>query len=693
QNSNTMEGSKASACLIFLALALGSIVTTGAVQGGVFKELTTPLGHQIMRLAKSAEMRSFIDANVSPCDDFYGYACGNYAAINAATLDKDTNIGQVMFASYLRRARQILNQPRMSSDRPMETRVKYFYESCLDTASLKTNQRAELLNVLREFGGMPAVEGSSWDEFKFDPLETMAQLLRRYGKLTLLGVYVAPDFTNSQINRLYLGQRDDLVVRDEATSLAKKVDLKMRLQDQLGLSEQLARKTADEIVDLEAELSRSKSLSSSGSGSTSYEEISLYTMEELQEKYGDYMNFTEFFALALGEDHVPDKLYVVDEVFLDNALLTMRSTALASQANFVLWNLLQDYLVDTKPNNLPKWCTKQTKKYFGPLGEHMVYERYRSPDSETGITRIWHEVRDIFMEQLRGDKLDWITNATRQRAIEKLNRMQLHINSYDKENFEELYGEVTIDGLNYVTNLQQVLMGRGRRKLKRLDQPAGYAISSEFIGSTPAYNILENQITIPVALLQPNYFWGDQYPVALKYATLGYLMAHEMLHGFDDEGRKYDGAGNLAPWWDHKSSYEFEERRKCFQAQYHEYKYDGSKLTESKDQSENIADNGGIKLAYKAYQRWLASQTEQVRQRETLEGLSFNGEQLFFVGFAQLWCDDILFFLKTSLARSDSHAPAMYRVIGSLSNFQEFSWVFNCSQTAPMDPEYKCAIY
>ncbi|KAH8385609.1 hypothetical protein KR200_003133, partial [Drosophila serrata] len=694
QNSNTMEGPPASACLIFAALALGSIVTTGAVQGGVFKELTTPLGHQIMRLAKSAEMRSFIDASVDPCDDFYGYACGNYVSINAATPDKDTNIGQVMFASYLRRARQILNQPRMSSDRPMETRVKYFYESCLDTSSLRTNQRSQLLNVLREFGGMPAVEGSSWDEFQFDPIETMAQLLRRYGKLTLLGVYVAPDFTNSQINRLYLGQRDDLAVRDEATSLAKKVELKMRLQDQLGLSEQLARKTAIEIIDLEAELSRSNGLlSGRSSGKSLDEQLTLYTMDELQQKYGDHLNFTEFFGLVLGEEHVPDKLYVNDEEFLDNALLTMRSTALATQANFVLWNLLQDYLVDSKPNDLAKWCTEQTKKYFGPLGEHMVYERYRSPDSEAEIKRIWNEVRGIFMEHLRGDKLDWITNATRQLAIEKLSHMQLHINSYDNENFEELYGELVIDGLNYVTNLQQVRIGQGKRNFKSLDQPARSLEAMEILGFTPAYNILENNITIPVALLQPRYFWGDQYPEALKYATLGYLLAHEMLHGFDDDGRKYDAAGNFAPWWDIRSTYEFEERRKCFQAQYHEYKYGGSKLPESREQSENIADNGGIKLAFKAYQRWLASQTEEVRQRETLEGLSFNGEQLFFVGYAQLWCDDVHSLFKSTFAQADNHAPSMYRVIGSLSNFQEFSWVFNCSQTAPMDPEYKCAIY
>jgi len=85
---------------------------------------------------------------------------------------------------------------------------------------------------------------------------------------------------------------------------------------------------------------------------------------------------------------------------------------------------------------------------------------------------------------------------------------------------------------------------------------------------------------------------------------------------------KYDATGSLAPWWDSKSRYEFEERRKCFQAQYHQYKYGGSELPETKVQSENIADNGGLKLAYAAYKIWLRQQTEEVRQRETMEGLN-----------------------------------------------------------------------
>ncbi|KAH8247407.1 hypothetical protein KR038_003742, partial [Drosophila bunnanda] len=673
--------------LLAAAPALAKPSPTGA-DDPFADDLDTEYAKQIIRQAKVADIKNTMKPEVAACDDFYNYACGNWHRHNPAQLLSNviTDTFQMIAKGFDRRLQRLLRSTDLKSEQ--EKKMQRFYLACTTVNRDDVSYKLALENVYREFGDFPALAGVQWNGTDFSWWRTVARILHKYGKQIILAVDIMPDIRNTSVNRVYLGP---VAMHQSPTgfiNLLEKSGIARDMHDYLGVSGPVAKHTAEQLQDLENSL-----LSGSSTGKSLDEQLSLYTLDDLQEKYGDHLNFTEFFGLVLGEENVPEKLYVNDEEFLDNALLTMRSTALATQANFVLWNLLEDYLVDSKPNELAKWCTEQTKKYFGPLGEHMVYERYRSPDSEAEIKRIWNEVRGIFMEHLRGDKLDWITNATRQLAIEKLSHMQLHINSYDNENFEELYGELVIDGLNYVTNLQQVLIGQGKRNVKRLDQPARSLEATEILGFTPAYNILENNITIPVALLQPRYFWGDQYPEALKYATLGYLLAHEMLHGFDDDGMKYDGAGNFAPWWDIRSTYEFEERRKCFQAQYHEYKYGGSYLPESKEQSENIADNGGIKLAYKAYQRWLASQTEEVRQRETLEGLSLNGEQLFFVGYAQLWCDDVHSLFKSTFAQADNHAPAMYRVIGSLSNFQEFSWVFNCSQTAPMDPEFKCAIY
>ncbi|KAH8331246.1 hypothetical protein KR067_013122, partial [Drosophila pandora] len=695
---NTMDYVRASTCCHLILIALIQQPSAAAVHGSVFKDLTTPQGQQIMRSAKSAQMLSFMDTDANPCDDFYGYACGNFARFNGATPEKDTSIGQDMFAGYLRRVRQLLNQPRMSTDWPMETLVKYFYESCLDTTSLRIHQRSRIISVLREFRGMPAVEGDSWTGIDFDPLETMAQLLSRYGKLTLLGVYVSPDYKNSQINRLYLGQRNDLVPIDESAKLAKKLEIQMRLQNleasiakdlqnYLGVGAKEANDIAKNLYDFEGKLFE-------GDSSISFEDgHSLYSLAELEEKYISYLNFTEYFGLIFGEGNIPEKLYVYNDEFLDNALALMKNTPSATQANYILWHLLEDYLVDSNDKDLSKWCVGQTRKYFGQLTDHLVYKRYRSSKAEEEVLSVWEEIRGIFREHLKGDKLDWITNATRQLAIKKLDRMELNISSYDSVDFEKLFGPVEIDRNNYVANIQHLLSAKAMEAVEKLNIPGSSLDTPETLSFTPAYNVQENSITIPVALLQPRYFWSDEYPEALKYATLGYLIGHEMVHGFDDSGRSYDASGNLAPWWDIKSRYEFEERRKCFQAQYHAYKYGGSKLPETENQAENIADNAGIKFAYIAYEKWLGQQTEERKEREIMKGLDLNSRQLFFLGYAQLWCDDVHKLIRSTIVKNDEHAPNIYRVIGSLSNFQEFSWVYNCSQEAPMDPEYKCAIY
>uniref|UniRef100_A0A6P4FAD1 Endothelin-converting enzyme 2 n=1 Tax=Drosophila rhopaloa TaxID=1041015 RepID=A0A6P4FAD1_DRORH len=639
-------------------------------------DLTSEYAKRIIHQAKVADIKTMMRPEISPCDDFYTHACGNWHRHNPALLfgDVNTNTFKLISKGFDRRLLRLLRSNELRSE--PEKKMQRFYQSCNLVHRDDVHYKLALENVIQEYGELPALVGAQWNSSNFSWWRTVAQIQQKYGKQIILALDILGDIRNSSINRIYL------------SASAHQSSTASDMQQYFGVSASVARQTAQQLDDLE------KSLASGVHGTGSFDEnLSLYSLADLQEKYSDHLNFTEFLSLILGEENIPETLYISDEKFLDNVLLTMRSTPLATQANFIMWTLLQEYLIDAKPGDMTTWCTESTRKYFVQLAEHAVYERYRSVVAESEVFNIWEQIRGLFRQQLMGDKFDWISNATRTLAIEKLDRMQLHISSYDSENFEELFGAVTIDRTNYVTNVQNLLIAKSRRLASRINEPPRSLEATEDLGFTPTYTILENNITIPVALLQPRYFWGDQYPEALKYATLGQLLAHEMLHGFDDDGLKYDAAGNLAPLWDTKSHYEFDERRKCFQAQYHKYIYDGLPLPNREMQSENIADNGGVKLAYAAYQLWLGKQTEEVRQRETMEGLSLNGRQLFFVGYAQLWCDDVQSLVKTLMAQKDEHVPNKYRVIGSLSNFQEFSWVFNCSQSAPMDPDYKCAIY
>jgi len=510
----------------------------------------------------------------------------------------------------------------------------------------------------------------------------MAQIQHKYSKSIIFDIKIMTDIHNNTVNRVYLtGMHNDKFGLSDFLNVLRDAKVAEDLETYLGLSSQLAKETSKQFSELESNLMKGFK----SNGDSIDDNLILYPVSELHEKYSSYLNITEFLELALGQGNVPDEIYVYGNNYFNNTLITLQDTPPSTLANYIFWQLMQEYLIDSRPSQLTKSCTAKSRKYFDKLVDHMIYERYRSAESEAEVHNVWGEIRSIFRQHLTGDRLDWISNQTRQIAIEKLDRMKLFINAYDNENFQALYGNVTVDKNNYVVNVQQLLMAQARRNLNKLNSHPSPLEDSEVTTYTPTYNVLENHITIPVALLQPHYLWDSKYPQALKYATLGYLLAHEMIHGFDNV--------DDPTWWDLRSRYEFEAKRKCFQAQYHEYKYGGTQLPQSSDQSENIADNAGIKLAYIAYQRWLEQQPPQIVQQETMSGLEMNSKQLFFVGYAQLWCGDVQSMFKSSVASSDDHAPGMYRVIGALSNFQEFSWVFNCSQQARMDPEFKCAIY
>lgn len=639
--------------------------------------LTTDYARQIIRRAKVAEMKSMLNPQVRPCDDFYEYACGSWHRHNPAQFFSisDTNTFQLLSQGFDRRLSHLLTSTEEQPKSGAEKNLQIFYESCLKVSRDDVNYKLALHNIREEY-----------EESNFSWWRTVARIQNAYGKDIILSVQVMPDLRNNTINRVYLSPPE--ISSPSESRIQRMIEMVQKaseLEHLLALSADAAQETAEKFNEFEEKLL---------DGSQSYTEslemgTILHNVSALQLLCSPHLNLTEFLELTLGTNKVPEQVYVYNIGYINYVLRAIQQTPTSTLVKYVAWKMLQQFMVDEKQT--AKRCIEKSRKHFRILTDHLIYQQYRSPKIEVEILELWEDIRGIFRQQLMGDKYDWMTNGTRQLAIEKLNRMKLFINSYDEENFDDIYGNLTLDGNKYVHNVKELLLALARRSRQRNDGLS--IISSGFYSYTPIYTSTDNSISIPVALLQPFYFWGTNYPQALKYGTLGYMIAHEMIHGFDDSGNNFDAYGNLATRWDPKSLYEFKEKRKCFQAQYHQYMYGSERLSLRIEQSENIADNGAVKLAYTAYQRWLQQQPEHVLQQETFSGLKLDNRQLFFLSFAQVLCNDVESNFKTSLVSSDEHAPSMYRVIGSLSNFQEFSWVFKCPQNASMDPEYKCAIF
>jgi predicted metalloendopeptidase len=194
------------------------------------------------------------------------------------------------------------------------------------------------------------------------------------------------------------------------------------------------------------------------------------------------------------------------------------------------------------------------------------------------------------------------------------------------------------------------------------------------------YNPVNNEIVFPAGILQPPFF-NPAADDAINYGGIGAVIGHEMTHGFDDQGRQYDAVGNLRDWWSKESAEEYDKRRKAVVDQYSEYEpLPGMHVNGELTQGENIADIGGVKIAYAALQKALDKNPEG--RNKKIDG--FTPEQRFFLGFAQIWRsvqrdEDLKLQVNTN-----PHSPARYRANGPLSNLVEFQKAFDIPDGSPM---------
>ena len=218
-------------------------------------------------------------------------------------------------------------------------------------------------------------------------------------------------------------------------------------------------------------------------------------------------------------------------------------------------------------------------------------------------------------------------------------------------------------------------------------------------GMTPTtinayYTPLKNQIVFPAGILQSPFFSLNR-PQSLNYGAMGVVMGHELSHAFDDQGRQYDGEGNMRNWWRNDTLLAYKDRIKCIEKEYSNLTTEsGTHINGLQTLGENIADNGGLKAAYRAF----TSLTDKDRtwQGGSLPGLNLTENQLFFLSFAQVWCDVSTPKSENYSVMDDAHSPPRLRVIGTLSNSKQFAKEFQCkpgSKMNPLDPALKCQVW
>ncbi|XP_037724786.1 neprilysin-4-like [Drosophila subpulchrella] len=680
-------------CHVLMALTLAAPTKDDLTQD-------TPYIRELLRQAKTSEIESFMDLKADPCHDFYSFSCGNYARINSALSMQvfTTGVFETLNNGLNRKVLKMLNTYD-TNDTPEDIQVKHFYESCLRIEELNYTYSEKLKRLIAEFGTMPVLEGSSWKEEDFDWLGTIARIAYQYGKTAIISADVFKDITSNQRNRIYIGaqnfplQERSMYLNNETLIYRKKYLNVMQsiLQRFLAVEEELAKQTAKELLDFEVDLAQG--LSSPDQGINELAE--LLSVAEMQARYSPTIDIKRLLSVSMGEP-ILEEIYEYNKFYQQNLVEVIKRTPKRTVANYIFLRLIWEFVKSPsdKPEEQKKACVNITTKFFAKNVDNIFYRRYNNEKTSKEIENMWRQLKSTFNETLLSSQaLDWIDRPTRNLAIAKLQAMTLKVNNYAEDNFTEEFADLNLQSSDYVENVRQTSLLAAKQKRESLHQPAKPVEAGSMLSYSPANILIENIIKVPVALLQPFYIWSDVYPNAIMFGTLAFLIGHELIHGFDENGRQFDANGNSNDWWDERSSNNFLKRRECFTKQYGRYVYDGIQLKDSTSQSENIADNGGMRLAYTAYRNWYESQMEKDLAKETLPNLKYTAKQLFFITFAQFWCNDVHPKAKALQVSTDKHMPGKFRVIGPLSNFDEFSKEFNCPSGSPMNPREKCILY
>ena len=341
----------------------------------------------------------------------------------------------------------------------------------------------------------------------------------------------------------------------------------------------------------------------------------------------------------------------------------------------------------------PRWrqCTQMTDQALGEaVGQDWVKENF-PPAAKASMDRLVAALDKALADDIK--TLPWMSDNTKKAAEEKLAQFRNKIGYPEKWRD---YTSLKVDRDDMVGNSHRSAVFQRNYMLNKLGKP----VDEKEWGMTPPtvnayYSPSNNDINFPAGILQPPFFDPNIDP-AVNFGGIGVVIGHEMTHGFDDQGSKYDGKGNFREWQTPEDRKKFVERTDCVANEYSGFEaapaHDDQpqqKLNGRLTLGENTADNGGLRIAYMALLDTLAAEGKTIDDK--IDG--FTEKQRYFLGFAQVWCENHTEQSARQRALTDPHSPGRWRVNGSVQNFDEFGKAFGCRQGQPMYPENACRVW
>src|SRR5882724_1452809 len=545
------------------------------------------------------------------------------------------------------------------------------------------------------------------DEFKrIETIKDRNDLLKEIAHLHSIGVGVLFGFGSGQDDKdstheiaqavqggLGMPDRDYYTKTDEASKKLRDqyVGHVAKMLTLLGEPAETATEQAKKILALETKLAEaSRTRVELRDPQKNYNKMSVRQLQELTPdwNWSDYFNVINLLEPGSINVRQPEFFKTVDEVFKSPPLDDWKAYLRWHLVNAAAQELSKDF-VDEDFNFRervlrgtekikPRWkrVIASTDDAIGEALGKLYVAFYFPPEAKARALELVNNLKEALADRIK--TLDWMDEPTKQEALKKLAAMGVKIGYPDKWLD---YSLLPVDRGPFVLNAIRAAKFETTRDLNKI----GKLVDPTEWGMTPPtvnayYNPNRNEIVFPAGILQPPFFYANADD-AVNYGGIGAVIGHEMTHGFDDQGRQYDKVGNLTDWWSPQSAEEFKKRSEAIVAQYNEYEpLPGLRVNGQLTQGENIADVGGVKLAYAALQKALDKHPEE--RNKKIDGLM--PEQRFFLSFAAIWRQKIRDEDQKLRLNVDPHSPAQYRVNGPLSDLPEFQKAFNVPDGAPM---------
>ncbi|KAI4901513.1 hypothetical protein NFI96_033429 [Prochilodus magdalenae] len=664
-----------------------------------------------------------MDRSVEPCQNFYRYACGGWLDRHVIP---ETSSRYSVFDILRDKLETILKgvlEEESEQDREAFRKAKILYASCMNESLIEERGAQPLLDLIDYIGGWP-VASDDWNttaDREWSLEDTLAKFTSHFHKRVLLDLFVWADDLDSNQHVLYIDQpeqglptrdyyfseeREYKTVREAYLQFMMSVMQMTREARNLTSAAARVREDAVQVMQLETDIANViDKYSHIQIAELCKEEFHLFLFPKMTRKSAVYFalqgfNWTRFVLGVLSEVFInvqPDEEVVV----YCTPYLQKLGGVLARYNNRTLRNYLTWHLVTDRVGSLSSRFKDAREQYKKALYRNTLVEarwrdcvRYVQNTMENAVGALY--VKQTFageskrMAMAIKDQIGY-PDFILEEGNDRLDLECAHLNFSKNTYFE---------------NMLKNLHAAARKSLKKLREPVdtdfwmtGAAVVNAF------YSPNRNQIAtlsqsvylslcstvFPAGILQPPFYSKEQLQ-ALNFGGIGMVIGHEITHGFDDSGRNFDKDGNMLNWWSNFSAEHFRAQSQCMVQQYGNFTWDlagGQNVCGISTLGENIADNGGVRQAYKAYKKW----REEEGEEPYLPGLDLNNEQLFFLNFAQVWCGTYRPEYASQSIRTDSHSPLDYRVLGSLQNFDAFSEAFHCKPGSPMNPSVKCRVW